>query len=299
MPARSSWSGAITFAGFSIHVKAYQVVRSRAADSFKTLCECHKAPIIQHQFCSIDGSSRVARHTKDVAETAGEQDEHGHTLIDVVKGVELSKGVFAEIPAESIEAIQSAERSISLEPERFCPVSTVPLDMATGVFRLYPNEKVPGATKPVAILWTALAQSERALITEWTPRAGSRNALVAIYSDDSGLRASTLPYPSDLNDLPADTTPLVEVTEAETSMFVQVVEANYNTAEFDRSVYTDSYGARRAEAIEKALAGEVIQAPAAAPVAAVPDLMAAMAASLDTAKPAGKKKAAPKKKSTA
>jgi hypothetical protein len=57
--ARSSWSGAITFAGFPIPVKAYSLHKSAAKDGFKTLCDCHQQPIVQVRKCVV--SRPVAR----------------------------------------------------------------------------------------------------------------------------------------------------------------------------------------------------------------------------------------------
>lgn len=275
MAARSAWSGAITFAGFPISVKAYNLAKSKSGDSFKGLCPCHDEPIEQVKRCV---------HTEDVVPYEG-----------LHKGVEIAKGVFRALPSEALAAIEGSQRSEVLEPERFAPLDSIPFHISTGAYKLVPNEKVPGSQKPVAILMRTLASSERALVTEWVPRAGARDAIVVVWSEQDELYATTMPYLTDLNEVPSSGLGDVAVSAQETSMFTQVIEANYVTEAFDMGAYSSHYKERRDEAVQLALAGEEIPQPVAAPVASGPDLMAAMAQALESAKPTAKKAGAKKK----
>jgi DNA end-binding protein Ku len=276
MAARATWSGAITFAGFPINVRAYSAVKSRSSDSFKTLAPTDKLPVRQ-QLVDTNG---------DVVERA-----------DCAKGVEIAKGKFAELAPDAIEMIQSAERSVTLDVDRFAALESVPLHLATGTFRILPDSKVPGADGPVGILWNGLRKTRRALVTTWTPRAGSRDAILVIYAVEDGLVANTLPYEVELNELPAWAP---EHNEQAASLFEQFVATQYSTDDFDLGAFESTYKARRDAAVQAALNGEVIEAPASAEPAkaAVPDLMAAMSAAVgDTpkkapAKPKAKAKAA-------
>lgn len=269
---RPSWTGAITFAGFPINVRAYPLVQSRSAKSFKTLAP-NGAPI----------------HTKRF-----DSDENEVELDDCRKGVEVGKDKYAVLDPAAVEMIQNAERSTNLDVIQFAPVASVPLHLATGHFRIVPDSKVAGAEGPVNILWNGLHDTERALVTEWVPRSGSRDSIVAIHADEYGLTANTVPYKSELQDVP-EWKPSPD--EAAASMFGKFIAAQeYQLDDFRWSEMESSYEARRKQAIDAALKGETIEAPEAPTpaVAAVPDLMAAMAGALDDAKPTGKKAAAKK-----
>lgn len=278
MAARATWSGAITFAGFPINVRAYSAVKSRSSQSFKRLAPSDKLPVKQQ-----------------LVDTAGDV----HEQADCLKGVEVTRGKFVALDPAAVEMIQTAERTDLIEPDRFADRDSVPLHLATGSYRLVPDDKVPGSEGPVGILWNGLRATERVLITSWTPRAGSREALLAVYADEDGLVANTLPYLAELNDVP-EWTPTENEQAAAT--FSQFVEQNYSTDPFDHAAFESTYLARREAAVQAALNGEVIEAPTDAPApAATPDLMAAMQAALDGGgdikKPAkAKSKAKPKAK---
>jgi non-homologous end joining protein Ku len=258
--ARAAWTGAINFAGFPIHLCAYNVLRSKSADSFKTLAPSGE-PVKQ---VYVDANGEVV----DRAEC--------------LKGVEVGKDKWRALPPEAVEAITEAERSVTLEPASFSERESVPLHLATGHFRLVPNTKIPGAEGPAGILWNGLRSSGRVLVTEWTPRSGSRTAILVVHADADGLNANTLPYATDFNDVPEHA---FEVNEQAEAMFGQFVEQNYALDDFSLEAFEDRYSKRRQEIIAKALAGEEIEVAELAPTAApAPDLMAAMAASISGAK---------------
>lgn len=273
--ARAAWTGAIDFAGFPIHLTAYNVLRSKSADSFKTL-----AP---------DGEPV----RQILVNSAGEPVEREACS----KGVEHPPGAksYRALPAQAVEAITEGERSTMLAPLRFSPRDSVPLHLATGHFRLVPNTKIPGSEGPAGILWNGLLASERVLVTEWTPRSGSRPALFVVHADPHGLNANTLPYASDFNDVPEFA--FKENAEA-AAMFETFAAQHYELGEFVHGEYVDSYAERRADVIAKALEGEpipVAEAPKTAP--GTPDLMAVMAASIAGVK--DKKKSPAKAKARA
>lgn len=273
--ARAAWSGAINFAGFPVNVRLYSRVKSRSGESFKQLAPTNQAPV-QQQLVDTDGS---------VVERA-----------DCLKGVEVGKGQFKALPPEAVEMIASAERSVTVEPESFCPVESVPLALSTRGYAVVPDEKVPGADQPTGIIWNGLRASRRAYITEITVRAGSRDAILAIWADDDGLYANELPYVDELNDVPA-WEPKEDERAAET--FAAFVDSQYAdiAGPFDHSAFESKYRQRRADAVQAALKGEAIEVPEAAQAkTAAPDLMAAMQASLGKPKPKPKAKAKEAKK---
>jgi Ku protein len=260
MSARSSWSGAITFAGFPIPVKAYPLAKSASSDSFKTLCPCHGQPIRQDTMCATNG-----------------------TLVDradVRKGVELAKGVYHMLDAQVVEQIQGATKSVTIEPEKFCPLDTLPLHMATNGYVIAPESNL-GADKPVAILRAALAKTNVAMVSRWTPRAGSRDSIIAVYAGPDGLLGITLPHVEQMNSIPSVTLPTV--ADAETAMFEQAMTTLYTSGPFTPLDFPSEYNARRKKAIEAAVAGQPVPTAATPVQAPVPDLMAALAASLANA----------------
>lgn len=276
MAAKSTLSASITFGGFPIAITAYNVLRSKSADSFKTLCECHKKPIKAPKTCSVTG--------KVVPVDAQ------------LKGVELGKGDVREIPADALEAMAKDPRSLTLTIVQLPPATSIATELATSVahFRIVPNEKVPGSEQPVQILWNGLMAEGRALITEWVVRAGSKPALIAIVADETGLLAHALPYVSDLQETP--TFAPVKNEQAAQMFAAFAGTQGIDMGDFDHAAHVDRFAERKMAVVQAALKGEKItvagDAPAAEPV---PDLMAAMAAALDAAKATPAKKRAPAK----
>jgi non-homologous end joining protein Ku len=282
MAVRSSWSGAIEFAGFPINVSAYAVLQSASSDSFKGVCDCHQQPVKQDKFCSVDGS-RVAR-ANEQAGTNG--------LIGISKAVEVTKGQFAVLSEAAIESIESSQRTDVVRIERVCSLDSVPLHTATGCMRLIANDKVPGSDGPVAILWNGLRDGRAAVIEGFSPRSGAKPQLLVVYADDSGLLASTLPYADRVQSVPG-AAPAIDDQQA--AMFEKFVAVTYPTDDFDHGAYVNDYKQRRDDASATALAGGTVTAPQSAPAPmAAPDLMAAMQASLAAVKSKPKPKARPK-----
>lgn len=271
MAARKAWSGAIMFAGFPVSVVAYSLLKSKTAESFTNLCECHHEKVVAPRRCPVEGG-----------DLSPEQ---------MVKGVAQGRGKdtkFIALDPAAVDSLNDAERSVALEIIRLPKADTVPWVLATGRYRLVPDPDVAGGDGPVGILWNGLIASERAVVTEWSKRAGSRPSLCAIRADVYGLTAVDLPYATDLKvDAPEHA---FEVNEQAQQMFEQFVGVQkINTDAFAHEAFVDSYAERRKKLVAAAIAGEpaeVVATPRDAP--AVPDLMAAMSAALDSAKPMAK-----------
>lgn len=279
MAARTAWTGAINFGGFPIPLAAYNMVASKSAESFKSLCPCHKQPIKQHKVCEVSGEVLATE--------------------DLLKGTDVTGRIWA-LDKAATDAIRSAESTKELEVERFAPLDSVPTWLATGQFRFTAAPKAPGAESSANVLWNGLHASKRAAIIDgWIPRAGSRPTTLAIYADDDGaLVGITLPYRTALNEVPAGAFSEDEKAQA---MFEAFVESQgYSTEPFDISEYVDLYKERRDELIAKAIKGEPLPtAPEPTAKPAGPDLMAAMEAAMGKAKPAKKKSSPAKKKAKA
>lgn len=286
---RAAWSGAINFAGFPIHLAAYNTVKSRSGESFKTLDPKDLQPVRQ----------LLVDHEGNEVDRAATR-----------KGVELSRGNITPLDPAAVEAIQAVERTDTIEPLNFAPMDSVRavMHMALGFWSLVPNEKVPGADGPAEILWNGLKASGRGLVATFVPRAGSRDQLLVVHADEYGLNGSLLPFADEIaDDIPRH---VYAENEQAAQMFDQFVGLNYTTDDFTHTAYESEHRKRRAEAIEAALKGETIAVAAPAESKpAVPDLMAAMQASLEQAgtkpkaparahpdKPAKRAKSTPKSK---
>src|SRR3954451_24730064 len=116
MADRPTWTGAVIFAGFPIYLRAFQLVQSRAATSFKALCPCHHQPIKQHKVCATSG---------DVVDA-----------VDLLKAVEPTRGQFVALDPDAVEFIKHAESSDTVEVERFAPRDSLPLTYSLGRWRL-------------------------------------------------------------------------------------------------------------------------------------------------------------------
>lgn len=277
MPAtRTAWAGAVEFGGFMIHLAAYPLIQSRSAQSFKTLCACHQAPVMAPKRCSVDDRALEAT--------------------EMLKGHQTGKDTYAVIPPEAAETLRSAEATGVLKIEALPVIGSLPMHLVTGHYRIVPNDKIPGSEQPVQILWNGLIATGRAVVTEWVMRAGSRDSLLVIHADAFGLTGNTLPYSSELRDAP-EFKPVENEQAAQ--MFEQFAAVQgINMDDFAHTAYESSYEQRRASAIEAALSGKPIKVDEAKPAeAGAPDLMAMMAAALGDAGAKPTKKAPAKSKS--
>lgn len=256
--ARSSWDGMLIFAGFPMALKAYNTVASAAKDSFKTTCTCHGLPIKAPKTCQTTG---------DVLTDAKQQ-----------KAVETSKDCFVVVDTA---AIGNATKTVSIEPQHFALIDTIPLHLSQSSYRMVPG---PGVERSVGILWTALSDQRLALVTTWVPRAGSRDAILILHAGQTGLLANTLPYVEQFSDAPTGDVSQIAVKPEEIAMFNTAINTLYNVRDFDHPAYASDYAVRKAQAVAAAVAGKPVPAAAVAPAApAVPDLMAALTNSLAAA----------------
>lgn len=273
---RAAWSGAITFAGFPINIAMHSLTKSASAQSFTRLDPVHKQPVHQVLLDIEDNPVTVA---------------------ECLKGVPQGKDTFFPLPPEAVEAISQAGRTETLSGD-FPPAASVRWEFTNGVYRVVPDPKVPGSEGPVSILWNGLLGSERAFVTKIVLRAGSRDKILALTADTHGLTGRTLAFAEELADTPEF---LPERDEKAAAMFEQFLTLqDANVDDFAYEAMTSEYLARRAEAVQAALAGEAIAVPDSAPKpASAPDLMAAMQAALDSAPKAKKPAKKPRAKAKA
>jgi DNA end-binding protein Ku len=276
--ARSIWTGTISFGLVTVPVKMYSAV-SRKTVRF-------------HQLNKETGS-RIAMKRTD-ASTGDEVD-----YADIVKGYELSPDRYVLIEPDELEALDPAKtKTIDI-------LDFVSLDEIDPIFYDHPYYLAPatGGAKPYKLLLEAMRETGKVGIAKVVIR--QKENLVALRpmeGDVLGMAtmifADEIVDPRRIDDLPDD----LEVNERELDIAKQLVDSLAGSFEPDK--YTDSYREKVLALIEAKAAGEEIAVqPQAEEAAPVPDLMAALKASLDavragdsdTPQPAPKKKASAKK----
>jgi DNA end-binding protein Ku len=263
---RAIWSGAISFGLVNIPVKLYSAV------SRKTV-----------RFHQIDAESggrvRQKRVGPDGDEVAYEQ---------IVKGYEIGPDRYVTITPEELESLEP-EKTRTIDIEDF-----VDLEDIDPIFYDHPYYLAPdtGAAKAYRLLVDAMDDSGKVAIARVVLR--SKEHLVAIRPRSGVLAMETMLFadevipPDALDELSGDGE--VKTSDRELTMAKQLIDSL--TSEFEPEKYRDEYRERVLDMIERKAQGEtvVIEAPAEEP-AKVPDLMAALEASIASAKGQSKPKA--------
>ncbi len=263
---RSIWSGAISFGLVNVPIKLYSAV-SRKTVRFNQL--------------NKETGNRIQQ--KRVDPETGE--EVGYDQI--VKGYELTKDRYVIVTPEELEALDP-ERSRTIDIEDFVDLAEIDPVYYDHPYYLVPDK---GASKAYKLLLEAMRDSGKVAIARVVIR--SKENLVAIRPRDDVLTLETMLFadevipPDGLDDVPADG---AKTTKRELEMAQQLIASL--SGDFEPEKYRDEYRDRVLEMIERKAEGEevVVEAPEEEPQK-VPDLMAALEASIAGAK----RQSAPKK----
>ena len=263
--ARSIWSGAISFGLVNVPIKLYSAV-SRKTVRFNQL--------------NSDTGNRIMQ--KRVDPETGEEVPYDR----IVKGFELTKDRYVVISPDELDALDP-ERTRTIQIEDFVDQTDIDPIYYDHPYYLVPDK---GAAKAYGLLLNAMEASDKVAIARVVIR--SKEQLVAIRPAGDLLMMETMIFhdevvPHDeLDDLP-DSKDL-KVSDREVKMAQQLIDSL--SSEFDPSQYRDEYREKVLELIERKASGEeiAVQPEPAAP-AKVPDLMAALEASLAAVKDDGKK----------
>ncbi|MFL5819694.1 MAG: Ku protein [Solirubrobacteraceae bacterium] len=259
---RSIWSGAISFGLVNVPVKLYSAV------SRKTV-----------RFHQLHDETGVRIQQKRVDPSTGDEVPYEH----VVKGYELAPDRYVVVTPEELEALDP-EKTRTIDIEDF-----VELDQIDPIYYDHPYYLVPGAgaEKAFALLREAMAQSGKVAIARVVIR--SKESLVAIRPKERVMAMSTMLFddevvhPDSLDEAPENG---AKTTKRELEMAQQLIESL--TGEFRPQKYRDTYRERVLDLVDRKAAGEEIAVqPAAEEPAQVPDLMAALEASVNAVKERG------------
>jgi DNA end-binding protein Ku len=258
--ARSIWSGAISFGLVNVPVKLYSAV------SRKTV-----------RFHQLNGETGNRIQQKRVDPETGE--EVGYEQI--VKGYELTRDRYVLINPDELDALDP-EKTRTIDIEDFVDLSDI-----DPIYYDHPYYLVPdtGATKAYGLLLGAMQESGKVAIARVVLR--SKEQLVAIRPAGDILMMETMIFADEvvahdeLDGLP-DAKEL-KASQRELKMAQQLIDSL--SSDFDPSRYHDEYREKVLELIERKAQGEEIAVQPEAPQPAkVPDLMAALEASLAAVK---------------
>lgn len=270
---RSIWSGAISFGLVNVPVKLYSSV------SRKTV-----------RFHQLNGKTghRVAQKRVD----AGTSEEVPYE--DIVKGYELTKDRYVVITPDELEALDP-EKSRTIDIEDFVDLADIDPVYYDHPYYLVPDK---GAAKAYGLLLHAMEEADKVAIARVVLR--SKEQLVAIRpAFGRALMMETMVFadeviaPDAIDDLPASED--LKISDRELAMAQQLIDSL--SSGFEPEKYRDEYREKVLELIERKAAGEEIAVQPEAPQPKkVPDLMAALEASLAAVKSEGDAEPAPKKK---
>jgi DNA end-binding protein Ku len=263
--ARAIWSGAISFGLVNIPVKLYSAV------SRKTV-----------RFHQLDSEDNQRIQQKRVNPRTGEEVAYEN----LVKGYEIGPDRYVVITPEELEALEP-EKTRTIDIEDF-----VELDQIDPIYYDHPYYLAPdrGATKAYRLLFDAMKQAGKVAIARVVIR--SKEHLVAIRPRDDVLTMETMLFadevipPDDLDEVETDGK--AKTSKKELDMAKQLIDSL--SGDFEPDKYQDEYRERVLELIERKADGEevVLEAPPEEPKK-VPDLMAALEASISDAKRQGGK----------
>ena len=258
-PARSIWSGSITFGLVNIPVKLQSAVQEDNID-FDMLSKKDLAPI---RYARIDSKS-------------GEEVEWK----DIVKGFQYAKGKYVVVTDEDFEkARPDVARAIDI-------IQFVKEDEIDPIYYEKPYYIVParGAEKSYKLLLKGLDETKTVAVAEFMLR--NRAHICLLKNHEGVLLLNQLRYEEEVRELPAVNIKAERITPKEIQLATKLI--NQLTEPFDAAKFKDTYITELKKVIKAKAAGKSIHIaePRQLP-AAVKDLMAVLKQSLE-----GKKKRA-------
>lgn len=253
---RSIWSGSISFGLVNVPIKLYSAV-SRKTVRF-------------HQLNQQTGN-RIQQ--KRVDPESGEEVPYEH----IVKGYELTKDSYVIVKPDELEALDP-EKTRTVDIEDF-----VDLEEIDPIYYDHPYYLVPdkGATKAYGLLLDAMKEANKVAVARVVLR--NKEQLVAIRPSGDVLMMETMIFhdevvsTEEIEDLPEGAE--LRASDRELRMAQQLIDSLASDWEPDK--YRDEYRDKVLDLIERKAQGEEIAVQPEAPQPTkVPDLMAALEASL-------------------
>jgi DNA end-binding protein Ku len=284
---RTTWNGSLSFGLVTIPVGLAPATtpKARASDvTFRTLHRECGTPIKQKRWCPV--------HDREVPSE------------ELVKGWEVSKGQFVIVEDADLEAIAQRDTSRAIEISRFVPLDDVDPLYFDRTYFLAPSS-AEAQRRPYVLLLDAMKETGMAAIGRMVIR-GNEN-LVLIRPSGEALVLETLFLAEDVRSQAEidEAVEAIDVKEPELELARQLIDSL--VGEWEPTDLQSEYRQNLRELLEAKLAGEEIATPEPVTEAPVVDLMEALKKSVaasksrsgDGAKPAARKKAAPRKRAAA
>jgi len=255
---RSIWTGTISFGLVTVPVKMYSAVNRKTV-----------------RFHQLSGKSGVRIAQKRVDPQSGDEVAYE----DIVKGFELAPDRYVVVEPSELDTLQP-KKTKTIEIEDFVELSQIDPIYYDHPYYLAPG---PGGAKPYRLLLEAMAQTGKVAIARVVIR--SKEQLVAIRAMGDVLEMATMLFadevlpPERLEELPDSRE--VKTTKREVEIAMQLIGSL--AGDFEPGKYTDTYRQEVLALIERKAQGEEIalQPPPEEVRAPVPDLMAALKASIE------------------
>ena len=254
--ARAIWTGAISFGLVNVPIKLYSATAAKAV-RFHQLHDKDGVRIQQKRVCPADGEEVPYEH--------------------IVKGFEIAPDRYVIVTQEELDALDP-RRTKTIDIEEFVELAEIDPVYYDNAYHVAPGT---GGAKGYRLLLSAMEEAGKVAIGRFVLR--TRQQLCALRPAEGVLMLSTMLYGDEVN-APERLDELealgdVEANAREVAMAGQLIESL--SAPFEPTKYHDEYREQVLELIERKAAGEEIAVqPAAEAPAAVPDLMAALEASV-------------------
>ena len=282
---RTTWNGSLSFGLVTIPVGLAPATapKARASDvTFRTLHRECGTPIKQKRWCPV--------HEREV------------TNDELVKSWEVSKGQFVIVEDADLEAIEQRDTSRAIEISRFVPLTEVDPMFFDRTYFLAPSS-AEAQRRPYVLLLNAMKETGMAAIGRMVIR-GNEN-FVLIRPKGEALVLETLFLSEDVRSQAEidEAVEAIDVKEPELELARQLIDSL--VGEWEPDSLQSEYRQNLRQLLEAKLAGEEIAVPEPVADAPVVDLMEALKKSVaasqkrDGAKPAARKKAAPRKRAAA
>ena len=262
MAARSIASGSISFGLVSIPVKLYTATQAQGV-----------------HFNMLNPETKERVRQAYYTPSTGDEIERGVC----VRGYEYAPDQFVTFTDEEFKALEIPSNNGVFEIIEFVPAHTVDLLGVEKSMYVGPNK---GGDKSYALLAMALRTEEKYAVAKWGSRGKEHLMIIRPYK--TGLVAHQMFYSDEIRDFEAavDLAKL-PISDGEVSLAKQLINALSKPA-FNPQDHVDRHRRLMLDAIEKKVAGGVIEAPKETPAAKSLDLFEALKASLaaQEAKPA-------------
>jgi DNA end-binding protein Ku len=261
--ARALWTGSLSFGLVNVPVALVSAVRDLDLH-FRQLHEKDKVPVETQRWCSEED--------KEVPWDA------------ITRSYELDSGKQVIVTDEDLEAVEP-RKTRTIDIEQFVDLTEVDPIYFDHPYWLVPAGDDEGATRAYRLLLGVMEKSDEAALGRFVMRAKEHLAIVR--ARDGALTLTTMRFADEVRptkDVASASGKSTKPAKKELDAAVSLIEAL--GGDWDPSKYEDRYRKRLQKVVNKKRKGQKIEAPdddGKAPDA-VPDLMAALEASLKDAR---------------